>query len=78
MGLSAMEDELGNLRAAWDHWVHNGDVDRLHELLEPLWGFHEARGDYAAAIELGDDLLGVLDEAAGDRGPGAVTSTSST
>ena len=61
VGLSAMEAELGNLRTAWDRWVHTDDVDRLHELLEPLWGFHEARGDYAAAIELGDDLLGVLE-----------------
>ncbi|RPI10127.1 MAG: hypothetical protein EHM63_03605, partial [Actinobacteria bacterium] len=60
VALSAMEDELGNLRTAWDHWLQAGEVDRLHELLEPLWGFHEARGDYAAAIALGDELLDVL------------------
>jgi tetratricopeptide (TPR) repeat protein len=60
LALSAMEDELGNVRTAWDYWLLNREVDRLHELLEPLWGFHEARGDYAAAIALGEDLLDAL------------------
>ena len=33
---------------------------RLNDLLEPLWGYYDARGAYGAAMELGDDLLKVL------------------
>ena len=58
--LAALEVELGNLRAAWSHLVRQGDVVRLNDLLEPLWGYYDARGAYGAAMELGDDLLKVL------------------
>jgi predicted ATPase/class 3 adenylate cyclase len=58
--LDALEVELGNLRAAWSHLVQQGDVVRLNDLLEPLWGYYDARGAYGAAMELGDDLLKVL------------------
>ena len=58
--LAALEVELGNLRAAWSHLVQQGDVVRLNDLLEPLWGYYDARGAYGAAMELGDDLLKVL------------------
>ena len=37
-----------------------GDVARLNDLLAPLWGYYDARGDYRSAIELGHDLLGCL------------------
>lgn len=60
--LEALGDELGNLRAAWEFWVARRDVARLDELLAPLWGFHEARGDYAAAIALGEALLRTITE----------------
>jgi predicted ATPase len=58
--LSTLSDELGNLRAAWAVWVERGDVARLNDLLAPLWGYHDARGDYRSAIELGNDLLDCL------------------
>ena len=58
--LAALEVELGNLRAAWSYLVLQGDVVRLNDLLEPLWGYYDARGAYGAAMELGDDLLKVL------------------
>jgi predicted ATPase len=58
--LSALSDELPNVRAAWDEWVARGEVGRLHQLLAPLWGFYEARGDYRSAFELGTGLLGCL------------------
>jgi tetratricopeptide (TPR) repeat protein len=58
--LAALEVELGNLRAAWSYLVWQGDVVRLNDLLEPLWGYYDARGAYGAAMELGDDLLKVL------------------
>jgi predicted ATPase len=58
--LVALGDELGNLRVAWDHCVHLSQVGCLDELLEPLWGYYEARGDYRAVIALGDDFLHTL------------------
>jgi predicted ATPase len=58
--LSALADELGNMRAAWDEWVDRMDVARLNGLLGPLWGYYDARGDYRSAIELGQDLLDCL------------------
>ena len=36
------------------------DVARLNDLLAPLWGYYDARGDYRSAIELGSDLLECL------------------
>jgi len=55
-----LSDELGNLRSAWDHWVRERDVARLNDLIDPLWGWYDARGDYSAAIELAEGLLEVL------------------
>ena len=55
--LAVLADELGNLRSAWDEWVAAGDVVRLNELLAPLWGYYDARGDYRSAVELGSNLL---------------------
>ena len=60
--LAALGEELGNLRAAWGHWVRVGDVSRLDALFEPAWGYYEARGDYRRMIVLGDDLLRVLSD----------------
>jgi predicted ATPase len=58
--IAALGGDLANLRAAWDHWVQHADVKRLGELLEPLWGYYDARGDYRGAIVLGEDFLRVL------------------
>ena len=58
--LAALSDELRNMRRAWGEWVGHEDVGRLNELLPPLWGYYDARGDYRSAIELGNDLLELL------------------
>jgi predicted ATPase/class 3 adenylate cyclase len=52
--------ELGNLLAAWRYWVDARDPQGLNKLLDGLWALHDARGWYHAAVELADDLLGVL------------------
>ena len=49
-----------NLRSAWSHWVQHSDVAKLDELVEPLWSYYDARGNYRAITELGTDLLEVL------------------
>src|SRR5207248_1988358 len=58
--LDELASELGNLMAAWRHWVLAGDLERLNRLLDGLWSLHDARGWYHAAVALADDLLGVL------------------
>jgi len=58
--LDDLEFEIGNLRAAWRHWVDAGDLDQLHRLLDGLWALYDARGWYHAAVELANDLLDVL------------------
>lgn len=58
--LDELASELGNLMKAWRYWVSAGDLGQLHRLLDGLWVLHEARGWYYAAVELTNDLLGVL------------------
>ena len=58
--LAKLSAELGNLRNAWNEWAARGDVLRLNDLLGPLWGYFDARGDYRTAVELGRDLLACL------------------
>ena len=63
---SALDDlqaEIGNLRTAWRHWVDQGDLEQVFNLIEGLWALHEAKGWYHAAIELASDALGVLAKA---------------
>ena len=58
--LATLSVELGNLRAAWSYWVSAGDIVGLNDLLETLWGYYDQQGNYREAVELGNDLLGVL------------------
>jgi predicted ATPase len=58
--LAALSDEHDNLRAAWTFWVGERATGPLDDLLEPLWGYYDAQGDYREAVALGDDLLAVL------------------
>ena len=58
--LLSLADEQENMRAAWDVWADRLDVSRLNDLLGPLWGYYDARGDYRSAVELGQKLLECL------------------
>jgi predicted ATPase len=64
-GLAAVAAELDNLRAAWQHCAQRRDVARLEELIAPLWGYHEARGDYRTVLVLGEEMLRTLTELPG-------------
>jgi predicted ATPase len=61
-GLAAVAAELDNLRAAWQHCAERHDVARLDDLIAPLWGYHEARGDYRTVLALGEELLRTMTE----------------
>jgi predicted ATPase/class 3 adenylate cyclase len=54
--------ELENLRSAWRFWVGRRDLDRLNQLLDPVWQIYELRGWYHATIELINELLDVLSD----------------
>jgi predicted ATPase len=58
--LDVLSVELGNLQTAWSYWVREGDVARLGDLLELLWGYYDQQGNYREAVDLGHDLLAVL------------------
>ena len=58
--LDELEAEVGNLRSAWRFWVDAGELAELEELFDALWALHDARGWYASAVELSQDLLDVL------------------
>jgi predicted ATPase len=59
-GLTAVAADLDNLRTAWQHCAERHDVARLDDLIAPLWGYHEARGDYRTILVLGEELLTAL------------------
>ena len=61
--LEDLASELGNRLTAWRYWVGAGDAEQLNKLLDGLWILHDARGWYHAAVELTNDLLGVLSAA---------------
>ena len=58
--LDELAAEAGNLRAAWRYWVAAGELDRIEDLLDPMWTLYDARGWYSEAVELARDLLGVV------------------
>lgn len=58
--LGEIEAELGNLAAAWGYWCEATDRERLQQLLDCLWAFHDARGSYAAIIPMTRDLLALV------------------
>jgi adenylate cyclase len=66
-GLAMLAAELANLRAAWQFWVGERDLDQLDRLVDSLWVLYDARGWYHATIELTTELMGVL--AASDPTP---------
>lgn len=61
--LEELESEIGNLRSAWRFWADARELAKLEEMFDALWVLHDARGAYHSAVELAQDLLGVLSAA---------------
>lgn len=59
---SRLAVELENFQIAWTYWGHHKDLDRLHQLFDPMWILYDAEGWYQGAVTLAEDLLDVLDE----------------
>jgi hypothetical protein len=58
--LVAIEAEIENVRAAWRHWVSQGNLGELRKLADCLWLLCDARGWYHAMVDSTSDLLNVL------------------
>lgn len=56
-----LKPDIENLQLAWDHWMKADDLDRLHDLLDPLWRFYDSEGWYQGAMALAEDMLDVLE-----------------
>lgn len=52
--------EIENLQVAWAFWIQASDIDRLHQLFDPMWMLYDAEGWYQGAIHLAEALLGAL------------------
>jgi predicted ATPase/class 3 adenylate cyclase len=58
--LERLTADLENIKAAWQYWAAEGDLEQLRKLTDSLWYLYDARGWYHASIELINDLLKIL------------------
>ncbi|HKJ42547.1 MAG TPA: hypothetical protein VKA27_10670, partial [Sunxiuqinia sp.] len=58
--LQEFEENIENVRIAWQYWVIESDFEQLQKLTDSLWLLFHARGWYSAIVELTTDLLKVL------------------
>ncbi len=50
--LLEIENDLDNVRAAWDYWIEAGNLIELRKFLHSFWVVYDIRGWYLAGIEL--------------------------
>lgn len=50
--LLEIENDIDNVRAAWDYWTRAGNVGELKKFLHSLWVVYDIRGWYPAGIQL--------------------------
>ncbi len=62
--LALLESEIENIRAAWQYWVTEGNLEQLGKFADSLLLLNDARGWYQATVELTLDLLKVLSSTA--------------
>jgi predicted ATPase len=60
VALAAMAAESQNLKAAWNFWVAQGDLQQLEKLADSLLILNDARGWYQDTVGLTTDMLAVL------------------
>jgi predicted ATPase len=58
--LADLGADIENIRAAWQYWVREKDLEQLSKIVDSLWLFYDLRGWFHAAVDLADDLLDVL------------------
>lgn len=52
IALLEIENDLENIRAAWDYWIKVGNIAELRKFLHSFWVVYDIRGWYPAGIKL--------------------------
>lgn len=60
--LLEIENDIDNIRAAWDYWARVGNVAELKKFLHSLWVVYDIRGWYPAGIQLFERAIEVVRE----------------
>jgi predicted ATPase len=65
--LLEIEDDLDNVRAAWDYWIEAGNLAELRKFLHSFWVVYDIRGWYLAGIELFERAVEVVRRAGSEE-----------
>jgi tetratricopeptide (TPR) repeat protein len=60
IALLEIENDIENVRAAWDFWTRIGNVAELKKFLHSLWVVYDIRGWYPAGIQLFERAVKVV------------------
>jgi len=58
--LLEIEEDIDNVRAAWDYWTRVGNVAELKKFLHSFWVVYDIRGWYPAGIQLFERAIEVV------------------
>lgn len=64
--LREIEAEMGNVRTAWQYWIHKRNTPMLTKFLCSFWVIHDIRGWYPTGIELFAQGIDVMRSQPGD------------
>lgn len=64
VALLEIENDLENVRAAWDYWIEDGNIAELEKFLHSFWVVYDIRGWYPAGIKLFERAVEVVRGAA--------------
>jgi len=58
--LLEIEDDIDNIRVAWNYWTDKQEAHRLLEFIDAMWLFFEVRGSFTPAIQFFGDAANKL------------------
>ena len=58
--LQEIENDIENVRAAWDYWTRVGNVAELKKFLHSFWVIYDIRGWYPSGIQLFEQAVEVV------------------
>ncbi|MFN8562726.1 MAG: hypothetical protein U0703_14170 [Anaerolineae bacterium] len=62
-----MENDIENVRAAWDYWTQLGSVGELRKFPHTFWVVYDIRGWYPAGIQLFERAVEVVRQVTTDE-----------
>ncbi|MFN8449381.1 MAG: hypothetical protein U0521_12560 [Anaerolineae bacterium] len=67
VALLEVENDIENVRAAWDYWTQLGSVGELRKFLHTFWVVYDIRGWYPAGIQLFERAVEVVRQVTTDE-----------